>query len=996
MSDREGGRRATPEAQLAVAGLAPERAIGRLRDARLWDDEGPRPGTDDLLDRISSAAAPEDALEAVTSLAGEQPDLFGELRDEEAWLDRVISVAGASRPLGSLLAQDRPAVLALRDPRSVQVPAVADEVRDVLADADDADGSAAVAAIRRRWTCVIAARDLAGDVPVDEVGEDLAHLAEGILAGATNHLIRIHGGGEPAATLAVVGMGKLGGEELNYVSDVDVVFVHQPTDGADPDAARKEATAVCAGLLGLLSVQTPMGRAYEVDADLRPEGRDGPLTRTPDSFVSYWERWAETWEFQAMLKARPVAGDRALAEELIVRAEPFVFPERLAPDVVARVRHLKGRVEAKSEVVRHGERQLKLGPGGLRDIEFAVQLLQLVHGRADPDLRHRGTLPALAALAAGGYVADDDAETFAAAYRELRTVEHRLQLADERRTHTLPEDPVRLERLARSLGHRPQGETPARDPFLARIRAVQGEVRDLHAKLFYRPLLEAHAAVPASDVGIVASERGMDDEAAVRRLEALGFRDGAGALRDARSLTGGLTRRARTLRAVLPVMLHALADSPDPDTGMRMLRTLVESQADGATLLATLRDQPPAADLLARILGTSEVAGELLTSQPQAIEWLADPEERAEPRSREDLETTALALLRWQDEAQAGLRRFKRRELARIVIRDLAGDAGVSVVGTELAALGDACLEAGLQGVLSDLGPADTPPARIAIVGLGKLGGRELHYISDLDVVFVHEPTDGASDEEASTYAIGVAERLLASLSSVTAEGTAFEVDPELRPEGRSGPLSRSLASCRSYYERWSEPWEHQALLRARRVAGNPQVGQAFVDLARGYAYPEHLEDATELRKMKARIERERVPNRRDPERHLKLGPGGLSDVEWTVQLLQQEHGHRERMLRTPSTMRALDGLQDAGLLTTRDAQWLRAGYRFLSQVRNRLYLLRQRDVDSLPASGPVLEKLARSMGYGHGGRQRFEDDYLRHTRRVRQVTDRVFYGRED
>ncbi|MDQ4130260.1 MAG: bifunctional glutamine-synthetase adenylyltransferase/deadenyltransferase, partial [Actinomycetota bacterium] len=558
--------------------------------------------------------------------------------------------------------------------------------------------------------------------------------------------------------------------------------------------------------------------------------------------------------------------------------------------------------------------------------------------------------------------------------------------------------PEQLERLARSLGYRADGQRPASEAFLARLKAVQGEVRNLHAKLFYRPLLEMHARVPAGDA-LIVRER-FAEEAAVARLEALGFHDPAGVLRDVRALTSGMTRRALTVRVVLPAMLHALSESPAPDGGLRALRTLLEARGPDSTLVATLRDQPPAADLLARLLGTSEVVGELLTSQPQSLQWLTDPTSRAEPRSRSELVEAALGLLGWQGglhSRQAALRRFKGRELARIVIRDLAADAAAPVVGEELAALGEACLEAGLLAVVDDLlpQPSGGGAARFAVVGLGKLGGSELHYVSDLDVVFVHEPVEGAGEAEASAFAIEVAERLLEVLSAVTAEGAAFVVDAELRPEGRSGPLSRSLAAYRAYYERWSEPWEHQALLRARRVAGDPDLGRAFVSLAAEYAYPEEFSQRrlTAIRKMKARIERERVPRRADPARHLKLGPGGLSDVEWTVQLLQQQHAAHDPRLRSPSTLTALDALQDIGLVQSRDAQWLREGYRFLTSIRNRLYLLRQRDVDVLPTSAAVLERLGRSLGYGRGGGQEFEADYLRHTRRVRRVHERVFYG---
>ncbi|MDQ4130137.1 MAG: bifunctional glutamine-synthetase adenylyltransferase/deadenyltransferase, partial [Actinomycetota bacterium] len=498
-----GARIASPEAHLASCGLPPERAIRRLREARLWAPEGPEPGTLELIDLISDAASPEDALVVITDLAAHHPGLFSSVRAEDAWMRRLIAVAGASRPLGDLLARHPDVLEGLREPVPVDAAAVASQVATALCDdADLPTSAAAVAKIRRGTTAAIAARDLTGAADLEDTARDLARLAEGVLSGALATLHAHIVGERPAARVAVIGMGKLGGEELNYVSDVDVMFVHEPAAESDAEAAR-EAQQVCLALLQLLNASTTMGRAYEVDATLRPEGRDGPLSRTLHSYVAYWERWADTWEFQALLKARPVAGDRELGARLIAAAEPFVFPERLAPEIVSEVRDMKGRVESKAEVQRDAQRQLKLGPGGIRDIEFAVQLLQLVHGRADPSVRERSTLGALSALARGGYVANDDAATFADAYRWLRSIEHRLQLSAERRTHTLPSDPQQLERLARSLGYRADGQRPAREAFLARLRAVQGEVRNLHAKLFYRPLLEMHARVPASDAAIV-------------------------------------------------------------------------------------------------------------------------------------------------------------------------------------------------------------------------------------------------------------------------------------------------------------------------------------------------------------------------------------------------------------------------------------------------------------------------------------------------------------
>ncbi len=985
-------------ARLARAGLAADAAIQDLTEAELLVDDEVDEG---LLLVLSEAADPDDALRSVATLARTDRPLYERVRGNADWLQRVVSVAGASRPLGDLLGRYSDAVEALRTLDRVEVDFTAQAVAEAVAASDDpAEQAAGIAAIRRRATADLAGRDLTGHASLDEVGDELARLAEGVLTGALQAVHAAVAGDDPAARIAVIGMGKLGGSELNYVSDVDVVFVHEPLDGVEEERANQQTREVLTRLLELLNASTTMGRAYDVDPTLRPEGRSGALSRTVASFEAYWERWAKTWEFQALLKARPVAGDLDLGARLLAAAEPYVWPEQLDPEVVAEIRRMKGRIEAKPEVRRHGERQLKLGPGGIRDIEFTVQLLQLVHGRGDRSLRCTGTLPTLEALAANGYVDEDDAAAFADAYRQLRTVEHRLQLAHERRTHTIPADERRQEWLARTLGYRAEGQVSAREPFLAELSRVQGQVSDLHARLFYRPLLEVYATVPARAAGVsVPGEiSAMGEAAAVERLRLLGFRDGAAALKDIGAITGGVTRLARTVRAVLPAVLQVLQDTPDPDAGLTAFRRLVEAQGASSELLAYLRDHPDAADLVGRVLGTSQVAGELLVSQPQGVDWLKDPRVREQPRSRDELVRLAVGRLHWQD-TTAALRRFKRHELLRIVLRDLSGGTTVGGVGEELTALGEACLTGALRDELRrqardrGLSGPDELPVSLAVIGMGKLGGRELHYVSDLDVLFVHEAVDGADEREATRLALEIAGNVMRSLSTITSEGTAFVVDADLRPEGRNGPLSRSFASYTAYWERWAEPWEHQSLLRARHVAGDRDLGNRLVAAAQVHAYPEDPSDvAVPMRRMKARLEKERIPRRVSPERHLKLGPGGLSDVEWTVQLVLQQHGGAQPSLRTPSTMAGIDLLQDASLLDHRDADWLRDGYRFLSELRNRLYLRRHRDVDVLPSSQLQLETLARAMGYGRGGWQELEEERRRYARRVRAVCERVFY----
>jgi glutamate-ammonia-ligase adenylyltransferase len=815
----------------------------------------------------------------------------------------------------------------------------------------------------RRWKRAemtrIALRDLLGLADLPTVGRELAALA-GTCVDAAVVIV------ESAAPFAVLAMGKLGGRELNYASDIDVLFVH---DG-DQTAAERTARQ----LLRLLSLPGELGIVFRTDADLRPEGAAGPLSRTLAGYRSYYERHARAWEFQALLKARPLAGDPDLGEDLFELTRQFVWPERLQPDAIREIRAMKERAEAATAARGLAERELKRGRGGLRDIEFAVQLLQLVHGRHDETVRSPTTLTALAALADGGYVERPDADRLDAAYRFLRTVEHRLQLRDEQQTHTVPEDRADRTRLARVLGYR---DTPWRDAvegFDADHREHQRAVRSIHEELFFAPLLDALAGVGP-----------LSAQAAEARLTAFGFTDVARTRAAVRELAHGLSRRSRLMQELLPLVLEWLSDTPDPDLGLLQLRRLAEGPTRSASLATTLRDAPGAAQRACRLLGSSRVVGDALRRHPEFVDQLDDPDSLAE-KSRAEMVAEVRDTLEWRGDSEQrreGLRRFKRRELLRIATRDLLGLAPLSGTGAELSALAEACLE----GALAYL-PVDLP---FTVIGLGRLGGGELSYASDIDVMFVY---DGA-DADAFAHAEELATRIVQEIGATTAEGLTFRVDTRLRPEGGQGPLARSLTAFAAYYEQWGLTWERQALTQARFVAGDVALGDRFEALARDVVYgrPFDDDDVRDVRRTKARIERERIPPGEDPQFHLKLGRGSLSDVEFTVQLLQLVHGGDQPEVRTAGTVRALEALQSAGVVDDEDAAALAEAYRFCERSRNALYLLEGHPADSLPVQRRELVRLGLLLGYVHQPDVVLRDTYRRLTRRARRTVEHLFYG---
>ena len=586
-------------------------------------------------------------------------------------------------------------------------------------------------------------------------------------------------------------MGKLGARELNYFSDIDVMFV------ASGDIER--ATRAAESLLSELGGNSPEGQAYSIDANLRPEGRTGALVRSLDAFLEYYRRWAEPWEFQALLKARASAGQLELGQELVDQTRNFVFPDEVTSEHIASIRAMKERVE--KHVLRtarrsksHEANDVKLGPGGIRDIEFSVQLLQLVHGSADPSVRAPATIDALLQLVSGGYIAEEDAAGLSVAYRWLRNVEHRLQLRQERRVRMLPVDDDSRAEIAHAMGFGDGGFESALARFDSVHNSVLADVRGRFEKLFYRPMIETLA----EGGGIRLSE-----EALEQRLRVLGYRDVKRAARTLSGLVAGTSRRAKLLRLLTPAQLRWLASTPLPDEGLFGFLRVSESLGSRLDALGSLRDNPPGLEFLAKVLGSGRLLSEVLSHVPEELSSIADPRGPGKPKDRDRLVREAAASLEWREPEKKldGLRRFKRREMLRVALSDLAGEADLVAVGRGLSDLADACLETALID-------CDIP---FAVIGMGKLGGRELSYSSDIDVMFVHG-ADPATAER-------VAEKLIKTIGEVTPEGQAFRIDAALRPEGKSGPLARSLESFLEYYERWSRPWEHQALL-ARACCG--------------------------------------------------------------------------------------------------------------------------------------------------------------------------------
>lgn len=952
----------------------------------------------ELLWSLSRAPDSDTALKAIVrlseALGSGWTELDGALRKDRGLRGRLFAVLGSSLALGDHLIANPESWHLLAG--TVTLP-TAQILRDMFADEADNAGGATSAAPRLRTLyrdrlLVLAALDVASTVenepvlPFTVVGEHLSDLADAALAGALRAVTASVCGDRSSPALTVIAMGKCGARELNYVSDVDVIFVTD--DGAHSSLAL--ATRIAGEMMRLAS-----DAFFEVDAALRPEGKQGQLVRTLDSHIAYYERWAKTWEFQALLKARPAAGDMALGQRYLEALMPMVWTASDREDFVPEVQAMRRRVE---ELVPAGmrTREIKLGTGGLRDVEFAVQLLQLVHGRNDESLHVASTVNALTALGDGGYIGRDDAANMTASYEFLRLLEHRLQLQRLKRTHTLPEadDEESMRWLARAAHMRPDGRHDALGVLREELKRQNHRVSRLHAKLFYQPLLES---VGQASLGLSA---GMKADAAERQLAALGYEGPQSALTHLAALTGSSGRRGRVQQVLLPTLLDWLSDTPDPDVGLLAYRRISDELAEQRWFLATLRDEGAVAKRLMHVLGTSAYVPELLMRAPEVIQLYADGPNG--PKLCDvDTESVAKSLVasaeRHSDplRAIAAARSLRRRELARIASADLLGMLDVTDVCKQLTLMWVAVLQAALEAVIRGNSPRGGPPARIAVIGMGRLGGGELGYGSDADVMFVCEPHAGVEESVAVKWAVTVAEQVRARLGTPGAD-PPLEVDANLRPEGRSGPLVRTLASYEAYYSQWAQPWEVQALLRAHRVAGDLELGERFLLMVDKTRYPAggaSAETVQEIRRIKARVDAERLPRGADPNTHTKLGRGGLVDIEWTVQLLQLRFAHKIPALHTTSTLDTLNAIGAAELIAEGDLELLREAWLTATRARNALVLVRGKPTDQLPGPGKMLNAVAVAAGWPGNDGGEFLDNYLRVTRRAKAVVLRVFGG---
>lgn len=965
------------------------------------------------------APDPDQALLLALRLVDRRPEAVQIFKHPEN-CQALIRLLGSSSALGEFLIRCADALdIVAQAPDGIFVPVSLETMRTAMlasvgavesanghwvASLTGADARQRLRASYRMALLSLAHRDLGSTDPrgvLPLVAAELADMAGAVLDGALA-IARAEAAEQYSAEdvdrvkVAIIGMGKCGARELNYISDVDVIYVHGASPGIEDDVAATIATVLCGNTARAIMVPGPEPMLWEVDANLRPEGKDGALTRTLSSHEAYYKRWAHSWEFQALLKARAIAGDADLGSAYERMVSPMVWSSSERDGFVESVQAMRRRVTDhidKEDIPW----QIKLGPGGLRDVEFTVQLLQLVHGRVEPALQVPTTTLAIRAMSETGYIGREDAANFDESYRYLRLLEHRIQLSQLRRTHLMPRVEGAQRILARAL--RPAGDLQVTSPekLMRKWNETKRLVRSLHERIFYRPLLVSSSNLSADEVRLTA-------ESAQARLRALGYLDPKAAMRHIDALTGGVSRRASLQRQLLPVLLDWFARGVDPDAGLLGFRRLSEALGKTHWFLGMLRDTNAAAERLSHLLSNTRFLTDLLANEPAAAAWLGS-DAALVPQSYQSLQQQNASIIQRTKQPEAAIRQIRlvrRREFLRVALADGAGLLNVSQVGEGLSNIDGNTIDGILKVLLQHDQAKHGVHAVITVIAMGRQGGQEIGYGSDADVLFVQRPVEGASAQESQVQALRVVTELISwtakALKPAIPAEVKLKVDSDLRPEGRAGMLVRSLDAYGQYYERWVEVWERQALQRARPFAGDAQLAEDFMKLIEPVRYGRGLDDAElkEIRKIKARVESERLPRGADPNRHLKLGRGSLSDIEWMVQSYQLRYAWEHPSLRTPSTRRALDELAALELISEEDVELLDTTWCLATKIRSAEIITSGRSSDVLPSSAREMEAVARWCGYDPNHGLELEEDYLRATRHSRAIFEHLFYGFDD
>jgi glutamate-ammonia-ligase adenylyltransferase len=1003
----------------------------------------------DLARQALSTADPDQALNNLERLSGivDKTELPTVLIDQTS-AHQLLTILGASSFLTGILCRRAVFFAQMFRKGLINTSKTEDQMCMELRQAipDDADTAALKKGLRifkAQEMLRIGGRDLCGLAELEEVTAELSFLAAATLQRAFEvgslqlqrefgvPMLEADESGEAAeATFTILGMGKFGGCELNFSSDVDLIYFYNSDRGrttgvTDPVRGQRNQISIHQYFVKLselitraIGQATEDGFVFRVDLRLRPEGNSGEMANSIAAGEIYYESWGQSWERSAMLKARPVAGSKALGELFLERLEPFIYRRHLDYAMIDDIKTMKQKIDRGLLREKEGEQNLKLGQGGIREIEFFIQALQLTNAGKNPRLRERNSLKALGILCEEGLITAEERDNLSEAYRFLRTAEHRIQVVQEQQTHNLPNRPEELAALARRCGFQ------YTEDFMVTLKQHREKVSEVFRNLFYSADEELPSQV-SSEVTFLF-DANADPDLCLDILEGKGFRPPEPAFESLRVLRKGgtkgyLTERAhRQLDRIAPLLFQEVMNCPDPPMALANMEKFLEAcrRARG-TYYALLAENPEIIKVLVSLFATSQFLSRNFIQHPEVLDSLVSRSYAKNIKGADDLTEELSGLLanasHYEDKLNT-LRRFRNEEFLRIALNDVHGYTPQGETTRQLSLVADVCLQQALMIARDELleryglpycedSQNEAHQAAFAIVGMGKLGGMELNYHSDLDIIFIYEgegktrPTEETDPgrfrpQTNQQYFVRLAQRVISILTLMTQEGHVYEIDTRLRPSGNQGPLVSSLPAYRKYHESSAAPWERQALIKARVVAGSATLAESYHALTEEIVYtrplPENL--AEEICRLRQRMEKE-LGKENEQHRNIKTGRGGMVDVEFVAQYLQLQHGRENHSIRCRNTVEALNLLKSEHVLSETDYERLVTGYKFLRRLENKLRLVHDQSVNELSSETTALAKLARHLDYPETSGQPeklFLEDYARTTQSIRETFNRI------
>jgi [glutamine synthetase] adenylyltransferase / [glutamine synthetase]-adenylyl-L-tyrosine phosphorylase len=882
--------------------------------------------------------------------------------------------------------------VAFNEARTATSAGMLGTIRLELARSEDTAGETRrLAEFKRRVFAAIAIADLLGRLTVSDTVAAMSALADECVRGALT--IAIAGARDPVPPigLCVIAMGKLGAEELNLSSDIDLMYIFGGPDEAQyQDSARR---------IGEVVTEILTNHCFRVDMRLRPGGRNSPLVISFEAALRFYETLGQTWERAALLRARPVAGSLELGQQLINELRRFIYRSYLDFDTLRQLRAMKQQIEVESGSLDFLRRDVKLGYGGIRELEFIVQALTLIYGGRDPRLRTARTLVALERLGTYGYMRPQRASELGSAYLFLRDVEHKLQIAAGLQTHRLPISHSELQTLAARLGF---GKGPdAVTGFMSKLTAY----RNLVAGMFREMLAgsDESPGPPASVAAQKAWREALDPSVSAPGLRLLGFAYPEQSANQLAMLVRGpeympmRPRRQELLESLGPRLLDEIAVLPDPDLALMNLASFINAVGARTSFLALLQHHPATRRMLLGLFASSSFLSTIFIRHPDMLDTLVRSDLARLRRPSAELERELGELLSASSDFESrldALRAFGHQEFLRIAIADLAGNLGLDDVQIELTNLAEAQTRQALRLAIAEVNNRyPVPPhLKLCIIGMGRLGAAEMSYNSDLDLIFVYDLPD-ESTAAGHEIAARVMQKLIAVLEARTREGYAYKLDLRLRPSGNSGPLVASLEAFRGYHRRSSAVWERQALVRARVIAGDELLAQALERARVEFVFGQPLSASgvAEIAAMRKRMEHEIGAENRQ-RLNLKQGHGGLVDVEFITQMMALRHGYKFQQLRRRNTTELIRALAETALMGNSDVASLEADYHFVLRLENRLRIETDQAAWALPIDHERLTPIARRMGFdGDNGAAQLLYEVTERRSRIRALFELLF-----